>query len=177
MNEFVNLMDDSKPVQEVLAEMIDGGVDWSIGCTGNIKCYGICLRMCPRCMFSLNTLRFRIKGILFQCLPTFLIILAPTFSKPSQGWGVVVLVGVPHMDAVFKMHPINVLNEGGAQGNLHWQLQLRSDLPALVEMYMNKELELEKFITHEVPFSEISKAFDYMLQGGTAFGASFAWMV
>ncbi|KAG6607663.1 alcohol dehydrogenase, partial [Cucurbita argyrosperma subsp. sororia] len=28
-----------------------------------------------------------------------------------------------------------------------------------------KELELEKFITHSVPFSEINKAFDYMLQG------------
>jgi alcohol dehydrogenase/alcohol dehydrogenase class-P len=30
---------------------------------------------------------------------------------------------------------------------------------------MLQELELEKFITHEVPFSEINKAFDYMLSG------------
>lgn len=30
---------------------------------------------------------------------------------------------------------------------------------------MVQELELEKFITHEVSFSEINKAFDYMLQG------------
>jgi Zn-dependent alcohol dehydrogenase len=30
---------------------------------------------------------------------------------------------------------------------------------------MSQELELEKFITHEVPFSEINKAFDYMLGG------------
>lgn len=28
-----------------------------------------------------------------------------------------------------------------------------------------QELEVEKFITHEVPFAEINKAFDYMLQG------------
>uniref|UniRef100_A0A2K1ZT08 Alcohol dehydrogenase-like C-terminal domain-containing protein n=1 Tax=Populus trichocarpa TaxID=3694 RepID=A0A2K1ZT08_POPTR len=27
------------------------------------------------------------------------------------------------------------------------------------------ELELEKFITHEVPFSEINKALEYMLSG------------
>lgn len=28
-----------------------------------------------------------------------------------------------------------------------------------------QELEVEKFITHEVTFSEINKAFDYMLAG------------
>lgn len=28
-----------------------------------------------------------------------------------------------------------------------------------------QELELEKFITHEVPFVEINKAFDLMLKG------------
>ena len=28
-----------------------------------------------------------------------------------------------------------------------------------------QELEVEKFITHSVPFSEINKAFEYMLQG------------
>lgn len=28
-----------------------------------------------------------------------------------------------------------------------------------------QEIELEKLITHEVSFSDINKAFDYMLQG------------
>lgn len=35
-------------------------------------------------------------------------------------------------------------------------------------LYLNvcgQELELEKFITHEIPFSEINKAFEYMLKG------------
>jgi hypothetical protein len=36
-------------------------------------------------------------------------------------------------------------------------------LTNLVVMW--QELELEKFITHEVPFSEINKAFEYMLSG------------
>lgn len=31
--------------------------------------------------------------------------------------------------------------------------------------YCFQELELEKFITHEVGFSEINKAFEYMLKG------------
>lgn len=28
-----------------------------------------------------------------------------------------------------------------------------------------QQLEVEKFITHRVPFSDINKAFDYMLKG------------
>uniref|UniRef100_A0A2N9HK68 alcohol dehydrogenase n=1 Tax=Fagus sylvatica TaxID=28930 RepID=A0A2N9HK68_FAGSY len=35
--EFVNPKDHDKPVQEVLAEMTDGGVDRSIECTGSIN--------------------------------------------------------------------------------------------------------------------------------------------
>lgn len=36
-NEFVNPKDHKKPVQEVIAEMTDGGVDRSVECTGSIQ--------------------------------------------------------------------------------------------------------------------------------------------
>jgi len=32
-------------------------------------------------------------------------------------------------------------------------------------IFIFQELEVEKFITHSIPFSEINKAFDYMLKG------------
>ncbi|XP_019086399.1 PREDICTED: alcohol dehydrogenase class-P-like [Camelina sativa] len=56
---------------------------------------------------------------------------------------------------------LNFLNEGTFFGNY----KPKTDIPGVVEKYMNKELELEKFITHTVPFSEINKAFVYMLKG------------
>ncbi|KAJ0964893.1 hypothetical protein J5N97_026031 [Dioscorea zingiberensis] len=131
VTEFVNPKDHDKPVQEVLAEMTDGGVDRSIECTGNVDA----------------------------------MISAFEYISLSHGWGVAVLVGVPHKDAVFKTHPMNVLNERTLKGTFFGNYKPRSDIPGVVEKYMNKELELEKFITHEVPFSEINKAFDYMLKG------------
>ncbi|KAJ0567068.1 Alcohol dehydrogenase 2 [Helianthus annuus] len=88
-----------------------------------------------------------------------------TFECVHDGWGVVVLVGVPHKDAVFKTSPMNVLNERTLKGTFFGNYKPRSDIPSVVEKYMNKELEVEKFITHEVPFSEINKAFDLMLKG------------
>jgi len=32
-------------------------------------------------------------------------------------------------------------------------------------LWILQELEVDKFITHSVPFTEINKAFDYMLKG------------
>ncbi|CAL9086404.1 unnamed protein product [Musa acuminata var. zebrina] len=129
VTEFVNPADYDRPVQEVLAEMTNGGVDRSIECSGSTSA-----------MISA-----------FECV--------------HDGWGVAVLVGVPHKDSVFKTHPVNFLVERTLKGTFYGNYKPRSDIPAVVEKYMAKELELEKFITHSVPFSEINKAFDYMLKG------------
>ncbi|THU46689.1 hypothetical protein C4D60_Mb09t07550 [Musa balbisiana] len=129
VTEFVNPTDYDRPVQEVLAEMTNGGVDRSIECSGSTSA-----------MISA-----------FECV--------------HDGWGVAVLVGVPHKDAVFKTHPVNFLVERTLKGTFYGNYKPCSDIPAVVEKYMAKELELEKFITHSVPFSEINKAFDYMLKG------------
>uniref|UniRef100_A0A0E0F3I8 Uncharacterized protein n=1 Tax=Oryza meridionalis TaxID=40149 RepID=A0A0E0F3I8_9ORYZ len=87
------------------------------------------------------------------------------FECVHDGWGVAVLVGVAGKDAAFKTHPTNFLNERTLRGTFFGNYKPRTDLPGVVEMYMNKELELEKFITHSVPFSEINTAFDLMLSG------------
>ncbi|TQE06948.1 hypothetical protein C1H46_007477 [Malus baccata] len=129
VTEFVNPREHKKPVQEVIAELTNGGVDRSIECTGSVE--------------------FMISA--FECV--------------HDGWGVAVLVGVPHKEAVFKTHPVNFLNERTLKGTFFGNYKTRTDIPSVVEKYMNKELELEKFITHEVPFSEINKAFEYMLKG------------
>ncbi|KAK6132270.1 hypothetical protein DH2020_033970 [Rehmannia glutinosa] len=86
VTEFVNPKDHNKPVQEVIAEMTDGGVDRSVECTGNID---------P--MISA-----------FECV--------------HDGWGVAVLVGVPHKDAIFKTPPMNFLNERTLKGTFFWEL-------------------------------------------------------
>lgn len=129
VTEFVNPKDHDRPVQEVIAEMTNGGVDRSVECTGNINA-----------MISA-----------FECV--------------HDGWGVAVLVGVPNKEAVFMTKPINVLNERTLKGTFFGNYKPRTDLPSVVEMYMNKKLELDKFITHRVPFSDINKAFDLMVRG------------
>ncbi|KAJ4826722.1 alcohol dehydrogenase [Turnera subulata] len=129
VTDFVNPKDHKKPVQEVIAEMTNGGVDRSVECTGNTDA-----------MISA-----------FECT--------------HDGWGVAVLVGGPTKDAVFKTNPINLLNERTLKGTFFGNYKPRSDIPSVVEMYMNKKLDVDKFITHQVPFSQINKAFDLMVKG------------
>ncbi|CAK9134259.1 unnamed protein product [Ilex paraguariensis] len=129
VNEFMNPKDYDKPVQEVIAEMTDGGADRSLESTGNIDA--------------------RISA--FECV--------------HDGWGVAVLVGVARSkDDAFKTHPMDFLNERTLKGTFFGNYKTRTDLPSVVEKYMNKELELEKFITHHVSLPEINKAFEYMLR-------------
>ncbi|KAH9610981.1 hypothetical protein KSS87_002809 [Heliosperma pusillum] len=129
VTDFVNPKDHDKPVQEVIAEMTNGGVDRSIECTGNVQA-----------MISA-----------FECV--------------HDGWGVAVLVGVPNKDDAFKTHPMNFLNERTLKGTFFGNYKPRTDIPVVVEKYMNKEMELDKFITHEIAFKDINKAFDLMAKG------------
>uniref|UniRef100_A0A3Q3BG22 S-(hydroxymethyl)glutathione dehydrogenase n=1 Tax=Haplochromis burtoni TaxID=8153 RepID=A0A3Q3BG22_HAPBU len=46
--EFVNPKDHSKPIQEVLVEMTDGGVDYSFECIGNVQIMRAALEACHK---------------------------------------------------------------------------------------------------------------------------------
>eukprot|EP00253_Pinus_taeda_P027328 PITA_27328 len=102
VTEFINPLDHQKPIQQVIAEKTDGGVDYSIECTGNVKA------------------------------------MIQAFESCHDGWGVAVLVGVPHSDAVFATSPVNFLNERTLKGTFFGNYKPRSDLPGLVELYLDK---------------------------------------
>ncbi|GMJ02403.1 ARABIDOPSIS THALIANA ALCOHOL DEHYDROGENASE, ALCOHOL DEHYDROGENASE, alcohol dehydrogenase 1 [Hibiscus trionum] len=89
------------------------------------------------------------------------------FECVHDGWGVCVLVGVPKKDDAFMTHPLNLLSERTLKGAFYGNYKPRTDIPMVVDKYLNKELglDMDKFITHSVPFADINKAFDYMLQG------------
>lgn len=55
-----------------------------------------------------------------------------------QGWGVAVIVGVPTKDAEFKTHPINFMEGRTLKGTFYGNFKTRSDIPSVVEKYMNK---------------------------------------
>ncbi|CAN6453421.1 unnamed protein product [Victoria cruziana] len=87
------------------------------------------------------------------------------FESIHDGWGMVVLVGVPHKDVVFKTHPMNFLNERTLKRTFYENYKPHTNIPRVVELYMKNELELDKFCTHHVLFKDINKVFDLILSG------------
>ncbi|KAJ7005698.1 hypothetical protein NC653_005118 [Populus alba x Populus x berolinensis] len=84
----------------------------------------------------------------------------------SQGWGKTVILGVEKPESRISLPCVDVVHSGKTlTGALFGGLKAKSDIPILLKRYMDKELELDKFVTHEVNFEDINKAFDLLIEG------------
>ncbi|XP_049355806.1 alcohol dehydrogenase-like 7 [Solanum verrucosum] len=83
-----------------------------------------------------------------------------------KGWGKTIVVGVDKPGAILTFKSFDILHMGKTiMGSLFGGLKPKSDIPLLVKRYLDKELELDKFVTHEVSFQDINKAFDLLVEG------------
>ncbi|CDP07305.1 unnamed protein product [Coffea canephora] len=83
-----------------------------------------------------------------------------------KGWGKTVVVGVDKPGSQLTFNSYEVLHMGKTLvGSLYGGLKPKTDVPMLIKKYLDKELELDKFVTHEVNFEEINRAFELLLQG------------
>ncbi|XP_057974342.1 alcohol dehydrogenase-like 7 [Malania oleifera] len=88
------------------------------------------------------------------------------FACCRKGWGKTVVLGVDRPEAQLSINSLDVLESKKIlTGCLFGGLKAKSDIPILVKWYMDKELQLDEFITHEVRFEDINKAFDLLLGG------------
>ncbi|XP_043690911.1 alcohol dehydrogenase-like 1 [Telopea speciosissima] len=100
----------------------------------------------------------------FECIG-----LAPVmedaFASCRSGWGKTVIIGVEMHGAPISVNSFEILKGKSIAGSLFGGIKAKSDIPRLAKMYLDKEIDLDKFITHEVGFKDINKAFDLLLQG------------
>ncbi|XP_009605587.1 alcohol dehydrogenase-like 7 [Nicotiana tomentosiformis] len=88
------------------------------------------------------------------------------FACCRKGWGITVVLGVDKPGAQLNLNSFEVLtSKKTLTGALFGGLKPKSDVPILVKRYLDKELQLDKFVTHEVNFEDINKAFDLLIQG------------
>ncbi|XP_019068762.1 alcohol dehydrogenase isoform X1 [Solanum lycopersicum] len=88
------------------------------------------------------------------------------FACCRKGWGKTIVLGVDKPDARLNLNSFEVLQSNKTlMGSFFGGLKPKSDVPILVKRYLDKELELDKFVTHEVNLEDINKAFDLLIQG------------
>lgn len=82
-----------------------------------------------------------------------------------SGWGVTVTLGVPKEKPEIAAHYGLFLSGRTLRGSLFGGWKPKSDIPSLVDMYLRKEIEIDSYITHNMMFEDINKAFVLMREG------------
>ena len=80
--------------------------------------------------------------------------------------GTVVLVGVPHPDAVLELPFIEVFGRGGALKSSWYGDCLPSrDFPLLIDLYRQGRLDLDRFVSETIALDAVEEAFHKMERG------------
>lgn len=127
--DFVNPKDHSAPIQQVIVDMTDGGVDYSFECIGNVNVMRSALECC------------------------------------HKGWGESIIIGVAGAGQEISTRPFQLVTGRVWKGSAFGGVKGRSQLPGYVDRYMNGEIKIDEFITHDMPFNKINEAFDLLHEG------------
>ncbi|XP_058194758.1 alcohol dehydrogenase-like 6 [Rhododendron vialii] len=100
----------------------------------------------------------------FECIGDTGMITA-ALQSCCDGWGVTVTLGVPKVKPEVTAHYSLFLTGRTLRGSLFGGWKPKSDLPSLVDMYLREEIQVDEFVTHNLSFEEINRAFDLMAEG------------
>ncbi|KAG0496884.1 hypothetical protein HPP92_001575 [Vanilla planifolia] len=94
--------------------------------------------------------------------------LREAFLSTHQGWGLTVLLGVHSSPKFLPLHPMELFGRK-IVATVFGDFKPKSQLPDLINKYLKGEekLNLDGFITHELPFSEINQALHLLQEGKT----------
>ncbi|TKY74389.1 Alcohol dehydrogenase 2 [Spatholobus suberectus] len=100
----------------------------------------------------------------FECIG-LASLMADAFNSSRDGWGKTVILGVEMHGSPLTLNPYHLMYGKTVIGSLFGGIKPKSDVPFLAKTYLDKKLSLDGFISHEVGFEDINKAFDYLLEG------------
>lgn len=125
----INPKNYQQPIQDVIVELTDGGVDYSFECIGNVHTMRSALECC------------------------------------HKGWGESVIIGVAGAGQEISTRPFQLVTGRVWRGTAFGGVKGRSELPQIVEQYLDGDFALDDFITHTMPLEQINHAFELMHEG------------
>ena len=82
-----------------------------------------------------------------------------------KGWGVSVIIGVAGAGQEIRTRPFQLVTGRVWKGSAFGGARGRTDVPKIVDWYMDKKIEIDPLITHKLPLDRINEAFDLMHEG------------
>ena len=82
-----------------------------------------------------------------------------------KGWGVSVIIGVAGAGQEISTRPFQLVTGRVWKGTAFGGARGRTDVPKIVDWYMEGKIEIDPMITHTMPLDDINKGFELMLEG------------
>ena len=82
-----------------------------------------------------------------------------------KGWGESYIIGVAGAGQEISTRPFQLVTGRSWKGTAFGGARGRSDVPKIVDWYMNGKIQIDPLITHTMPLEDINKAFDLMHEG------------
>jgi S-(hydroxymethyl)glutathione dehydrogenase/alcohol dehydrogenase len=82
-----------------------------------------------------------------------------------RGWGQSIIIGVAPAGAEISTRPFQLVTGRVWKGTAFGGARGRTDVPKIVDWYMEGKIEIDPMITHTLPLGDINKGFDLMHAG------------
>jgi S-(hydroxymethyl)glutathione dehydrogenase / alcohol dehydrogenase len=82
-----------------------------------------------------------------------------------KGWGVSVIVGVAGAGQEISTRPFQLVTGRVWKGTAFGGAKGRTDVPKIVDWYMDGKIDIDSLVTHTMPLIQINQAFDLMHEG------------
>jgi S-(hydroxymethyl)glutathione dehydrogenase/alcohol dehydrogenase len=82
-----------------------------------------------------------------------------------KGWGVSVIIGVAGAGQEISTRPFQLVTGRVWKGTAFGGARGRTDVPKIVDWYMDGRIAVDELITHQLPLDRINEGFDLMHRG------------
>jgi S-(hydroxymethyl)glutathione dehydrogenase/alcohol dehydrogenase len=84
-----------------------------------------------------------------------------------RGWGVSVIIGVAGAGQEIATRPFQLVTGRVWKGTAFGGARGRTDVPKIVDWYMDKKIDIDSLITHKLPLERINESFELMHSGAS----------
>jgi len=92
-------------------------------------------------------------------------VMRAALESAHKGWGESIIIGVAPAGAEISTRPFQLVTGRVWKGTAFGGARGRTDVPRIVDWYMDGKIEIDPMITHTMPLDDINKGFDLMHHG------------
>ncbi len=100
----------------------------------------------------------------FECIGNVKV-MRQALECAHKGWGQSIIIGVAGAGQEISTRPFQLVTGRSWRGTAFGGARGRTDVPKIVDWYMDKKIQIDPMITHQMPLKDINKAFDLMHEG------------